>query len=101
MLQVTFLLGRPTKLSMMAFLDGLTRRKLLGAHGSNLRIFRRERQLTSYPGPAGQFVMAGAKTQIPVRIKPQLVSLVTKPLADGAWCWEIKIEGYKYIVESH
>jgi len=41
--------------------------------------------------------MAGTETPIPVRIKPQLVSLVTKPPADGACRWEIKIDGFRFL----
>lgn len=41
--------------------------------------------------------MAGTETPIPVRIKPHLVSLVTKPPADGACRWEIKIDGFRFL----
>lgn len=44
--------------------------------------------------------MAGTKTPIPGRIKPQLESLVTKPPTDGAWRWEIKIDGFRFLART-
>lgn len=41
--------------------------------------------------------MAGTKTPNSVRTKPRLVSLATKSPADGAWRWEIKIDGFRFL----
>jgi DNA ligase D-like protein (predicted ligase) len=49
-------------------------------------------------GLRGKIVMAGTKTPIPSRIKPQLVSMATKPPAGGAWRYEIKQDGFRFLV---
>lgn len=48
-------------------------------------------------GLRGKFVMAGTKTPTLPRIKPQLVSLATKPSPGRTWRYEIKLDGWQFL----